>query len=191
MLALFSRNCLMTLWFVFALMTAAAIFAVLWPLGRHGQPQKDGSEAVVYKDQLTEIDRDVAAGLIGSSEAEAARVEISRRLLAAADSQRDPPLASSLSLRRSAAIIALIGLPIVAVALYLPLGSPQLGDFPLAQRTRAPDGAQPLENLVAQGEAHLEENPTDGRGWKLIGPGPAGPGRLDEPGPAYRTSVTT
>src|SRR6266481_8671405 len=55
-LALFSRNCLMTLWFVFALMTAAAIFAVLWPLGRHGQPREDGSEAVVYKDQLAEID---------------------------------------------------------------------------------------------------------------------------------------
>jgi len=33
----------MTLWFVFALMTAAAIFAVLWPLGRLGQPQQDGS----------------------------------------------------------------------------------------------------------------------------------------------------
>src|SRR6266436_9796177 len=117
----------MTLWFVFALMTAAAIFAVLWPLGRHGQPQKDGSEAVVYRDQLAEIDRDVAAGLIGASEADAARVEISRRLLAAADHQRDPPIASNTSLRRAAAIVALVGLPIVAVAFYVPLGSPQLG----------------------------------------------------------------
>src|SRR5216683_6373119 len=181
---------LMSLWFVFALMTAAAIFAVLWPLGRHGQPQKDGSEAVVYKDQLTEIDRDVAAGLIGSSEAEAARVEISRRLLAAADNQRDPPLTSSVSLRRSAAIIALVGLPIVAVALYLALGSPQLGDLPLAQRTRAPDGAQPLENLVAQVEVHLEKNPTDGRGWNVIAPVLARLGRYDDAVRAYRNSIT-
>src|ERR1700682_6414957 len=110
----------MTLWFMFALMTAAAIFAVLWPLGRRGQPQKDGSEAAVYKDQLTEIDRDAAAGLIGSSEAEAARVEISRRLLAAADNQRHPPIASSISLRRSAAIIALVGLSIVAARTFPP-----------------------------------------------------------------------
>src|SRR5882724_6510004 len=65
----------MTLWFVFALMTAAAIFTVLWPLSRGGRPQQEGSEAAVYKDQLREIDRDVAAGLIGASEAEAARVE--------------------------------------------------------------------------------------------------------------------
>ena len=179
----------MTLWFVFALMTAAAIFAVLWPLGRHGRPQEDGSEAVVYKDQLAEIDRDVAAGLIGSSEAEAARVEISRRLLAAADNQRDPPLASSVSLRRSAAIMALVGLPIVAIALYLPLGSPRLGDFPLAERARAPDGAQPLENLVAQVEAHLEKNPTDGRGWNVIAPVLARLGRYDDAVRAYRNSI--
>ena len=69
----------MTLWFVFALMTAAAIFAVLWPLGRAGRPRNDGSEATVYKDQLAEVDRDVAAELIGSSEAEAARVEVGDR----------------------------------------------------------------------------------------------------------------
>jgi cytochrome c-type biogenesis protein CcmH len=180
----------MTLWFVFALMTAAAIFAVLWPLGRRGQPQKDGSEAAVYKDQLTEIDRDVAAGLIGSSEAQAARVEISRRLLAAADNQRDPPIASSISLRRSAAVIALVGLPIVAVALYLPIGSPRLGDFPLAQRSRAPDVTQPLDNLVAQVEAHLEKNPTDGRGWSVLAPVLARLGRYDEAVRAYHNSIT-
>src|SRR4030088_3309100 len=133
----------MTLWFVFALMTAAAIFAVLWPLSRGRRPQNDASEAAVYKDQLTEIDRDVAAGLIGSSEAEAARVEISRRLLAAVDSQRAPPSASNTRLRRSAAVIALVGLPIVAVALYLHLGSPRPGGFPFGQRTPPPSPTQP------------------------------------------------
>ena len=179
----------MTLWFVFALMTAAAIFAVLWPLSRAGRPQNEGSEAVVYKDQLAEIDRDVAAGLIGAAEAGAARVEISRRLLAAVDSQQDLPAASNTWLRRSAAILALVGLPLVAVALYLPLGSPRLGDFPLAQRTRAPDVAQPLDNLVAQVEAHLEKNPTDGRGWNVLAPVLSRLGRYDEAVRAYRNSI--
>src|SRR5665213_1787499 len=137
----------MTLWFVFALMTAAAVFAVLWPLGRSGRPQNDGSETNVYKDQLAEVDRDLAGGLIASSEAEAARVEISRRLLAAADNQRDPPAASSLGLRRFAAVLALVGLPIISLAIYLPLGSPRLRDFPLAQRSRVPDATQSLDNL--------------------------------------------
>jgi cytochrome c-type biogenesis protein CcmH len=180
----------MTLWFVFALMTAAAIFAVLWPLSRSGRPANDGSEAVVYKDQLAEIDRDVAAGLIGGPEAAAARVEISRRLLAAADNQRDPPDVSSVRLRRFAAVLALVGLPVLSVALYLPLGSPQLGDFPLAQRDRAPGGNQSLDNLVAQVEAHLEKNPTDGRGWNVLAPVLARLGRYDEAVRAYRSSIT-
>jgi cytochrome c-type biogenesis protein CcmH len=180
----------MTLWFVFALMTAAAIFAVLWPLGRRDQPQEDGSETAVYKDQLTEIDRDVAAGLMGPSEAEAARVEIGRRLLAAADNQRDPPIASNTRLRRSAAVIALVGLPIVAVALYLPLGSPRLADFPVAERARAPNVTQPLDSLVAQVEQHLEKNPTDGRGWNVLAPVLSKLGRYDEAVRAYRNSIT-
>jgi cytochrome c-type biogenesis protein CcmH len=180
----------MTLWLVFALMTAAAVFAVLWPLSRAGQPQSQGSEAAVYQDQLAEIDRDVAAGLIGATEAEAARVEISRRLLAAADRQEDLPAASNTSLRRFAAIVALVGLPLVAAGLYLPLGSPRLGDFPLAQRTRAPDVAQPLDNLVAQVEAHLEKNPTDGRGWSVLAPVLARLGRHDEAVRAFRNSIT-
>jgi cytochrome c-type biogenesis protein CcmH len=180
----------MMLWFVFALMTAAAIFAVLWPLRRGSRPQNDGSEAAVYTDQLAEIDRDVSAGLINASEAEAARVEISRRLLAAADNRRDPPSGSNVRLRRAAAVIALAGLPIVSVALYYPLGSPRLGDFSLAQRARTPDATQPLDNLVAQVEQHLEQNPTDGRGWNVLAPVLARLGRYDDAIRAFRNSIT-
>ena len=180
----------MTLWFVFALMTVAAIFAVLWPLGRGASASAGGSEAVVYRDQLAEIERDVAAGLIGVSEAEAARVEIGRRLLAAADSERDLPARSNLGLRRASAIVALVGLPVAAVMFYLALGSPWLGDFPLASRTRAADANQPLENMVAQVEAHLEKNPTDARGWTVLAPVLARLGRYDDAVRAYRNVIT-
>jgi cytochrome c-type biogenesis protein CcmH len=180
----------MTLWFVFALMTVAAIFAVLWPLSRGASASAGGSEAAVYKDQLAEIERDAAAGLIGVSEAEAARVEIGRRLLAATDRQRDLPARSSLGLRRASAIVALVGLPVAAVMFYLVLGSPWLGDFPLASRTRAADVNQPLENMVAQVVAHLEKNPADGRGWTVLAPVLARLGRLDDAVGAYRNVIT-
>jgi cytochrome c-type biogenesis protein CcmH len=181
----------MTLWFVFALMTVAAIFAVLWPLSRRGRTQPEGSEATVYRDQLAEIGRDVASGLIGPTEAAAARVEISRRLLAAAAAdERAPPAGSNLRLRRTAAIAALVGLPAMALAFYLPLGSPRLGDFPLAERMRAPDPDESLVNLVAQVEAHLEKNPTDGRGWNVVAPVLTKLGRYDDAVRAYRNSIT-
>ena len=179
----------MTLWFVFALMTAAAIFAVLLPLGLGGRTQAGGNEAVVYKDQLTEVDSDLAAGLIGTAEAGAARVEIGRRLLAAADDDRDTPVGSSVRLRRVAAVVALIGLPIVAVVTYLPLGSPRLGDFPLAQRAREEPGKQPLDQLVAQVEQHLEKNPNDARGWTVLAPVLARLGRFDDSVRAFRNAI--
>ena len=180
----------MMLWFVFALMTAAAIFAVLWPLGRAGLPPQDGNEAAVYRDQLTEIDRDVATGLINPPEAAAARVEISRRLLAAVDNQPEVTSGSSVKLRRLAAVIALIGLPLVAAGIYYPLGSPELPDFPLAQRSRTPGATQSLDTLVAQVEKHLEAEPADGRGWTILAPVLARLGRMDDAVRAYRNSIT-
>ena len=74
----------MTLWLGLALMTAVAMLAVLWPLARRTGSLRSGSDVAVYRDQLEEIERDRAAGLIADQEAASAQVEVSRRLLAAA-----------------------------------------------------------------------------------------------------------
>src|ERR1700691_525569 len=97
------------LWIGFALMSAAAVLAVLWPLARKPRAGQAGSDLVVYQDQLEEIGRDRSAGLIGEAEAEAARVEVSRRLLAAADAEAQAPLLTQpLWHRRAAAVTTLI-----------------------------------------------------------------------------------
>jgi cytochrome c-type biogenesis protein CcmH len=179
----------MTLWFVFAMMTAAAAFAVLLPLSRGTRAGREGSEANVYKDQLAEIARDAEAGLIAAPEASAARVEISRRLLASADAERAPATSSKTGWRRAVSVLALVGLPVVAVGVYLPLGSPRLGDVPLAQRAKPPAASQPLDNLVAQVEAHLEKNPTEGRGWTVLAPVLVKLGRFDDAVKAYRNAI--
>src|SRR5258707_10790773 len=143
----------MTLWFVFALMTVAAIFAVLWPLSRGASDATGGTEAAVYTDQLAEIDRDVAAGLIGPPEAAAARVEIGRRLLTAVDSGRGAPAQSNLRLRRASAIVALVALPIAAGTFFLSFGSPPPGGFPLASLARGARPNQPPASLGGEGGA--------------------------------------
>jgi cytochrome c-type biogenesis protein CcmH len=169
----------MTLWFVLALMTAAAIFAVLWPLGKRTQAAS-GSDIEVYRDQLAELDRDRANGLIGEREAEAARVEISRRLIAAADSVASPQAAGSARRRRATAIAALVLLPIGAATLYLVLGSPQLPGQPQATRVDNPAEQRSFEALVAKVEAHLEANPEDARGWEVVSPVYMRLGRFDD-----------
>jgi len=163
----------MTLWFVFALMTAAAVFAVLWPLSRRGAPPHGGSDLAVYRDQLDEVARDRAAGRIGEAEAEAAKIEISRRLLAAADAEKARGFQSDgspLHRRRAVTVVALLLVPACAATLYLWLGSPQLPGEPLAARMAAVHANAPVAKLVAQVEAHLEKNPNDARGYAVLAP---------------------
>lgn len=162
----------MTLFLILALMTAAAIFAVLWPLSRRPSAATTGYDVAVYRDQLDEVERDRKAGLIPDSEAEAARLEISRRLLGAAEADVKPAAdtAGSLWRRRTAALIALIAVPVLAAALYINWGSPTLPGAPLAGRLQVPPEQRSIESMVAQVEAHLEQNPDDGRGWDVVAP---------------------
>ena len=171
----------MALWLLFALMTAMAMLAVLWPLARGGGTPRSGNDLVVYRDQLDEIARDHAAGQIGDAEAEAARVEVSRRLIGAADAEAAVPRPAQAAPwhRRLVATLGLLVLPLGATALYLTVGSPELPGEPLAARA-ADVQNQSIEHLVAQVEAHLEANPSDARGWEVIAPVYLRLGRFDD-----------
>lgn len=179
----------MALWFPLALMTAAAVFVVLWPLGRARMAPASGGDLAVYRDQMRELERDRSAGLIGASEADAARVEISRRLLAADGAQAEASAASPAPWRRRViAVAALVALPFGAVALYLALGFPGLPDQPLAARAVGPENRS-IAALVAQVEDRLERNPQDGRGWEVIGPVYMRLGRFDDAVRARRNAL--
>jgi cytochrome c-type biogenesis protein CcmH len=169
----------MTLWFILGLMTAAAIFAVLWPLGRKSQ-LRSGNDIAVYRAQLDEIEADRAAGRIAENEAQAARVEISRRLLAAADAAPTVVAGDSSPLRRAAALVALVLLPLGAASLYLTFGSPHEPSQPIADRRGPPSEEDSILDLVARVEAHLANDPDDARGWQVIGPVYMRLGRYDD-----------
>jgi cytochrome c-type biogenesis protein CcmH len=182
----------MTLWFALALMTVAAILAVLWPLARRSGNLRSGSDVAVYRDQLDEIERDRAAGMIEEREAAGAQVEVSRRLIAAVDAQAAtaaaPSAASAAATwrRRAVAVAALLVLPFGAAGFYLALGSPSLPDQPLAPRLAAAGSTQ---SLIARVESHLERNPEDGRGWEVIAPIYLRLGRFDDAVKARRHAL--
>lgn len=179
----------MALWFVLGLMTLVAAFAVLWPLGRAPSREAVGSELAIYRDQLAEVDRDLANGVIASGEAEAARVEVSRRLLNAARLQEPPALPASAMSRRAVAVATLIALPLLSAALYLHFGSPDMVDVASAPAPSAPVASAPLDQLVAQVEQHLEKDPRDGRGWEVLAPVLFKLGRYDDAVQAFRNAL--
>ncbi|AWB21563.1 c-type cytochrome biogenesis protein CcmI [Methylobacterium currus] len=188
------------IWFIFALMTGLAVLALLWPMSRRpgfaAVPEGEAriaTETGFYRDQLREIDRDAARGLLAAPEAEAARAEAARRLLRAS---RDPGRVAgamgepALRRRRAASAFALSTVPLVALLVYGIYGSPDLPAQPQAERlAHARTAGNDLAAAVAQIEAHLAQAPEDGRGWAVLAPVYLRLGRVEDAIKAYENAL--
>jgi cytochrome c-type biogenesis protein CcmH len=176
------------LWLILACLTAFVLYVLLQPLlGARGQEDaREAFNAAVYRDQLGEIEADRERGLIGESEAEAARLEIARRLLQA-DGKEDamPSGRGSATSTRTVMIVVAILVPLSALGLYLLYGSPRLPDQPLEARLEDPANSQNLGALVARVEARLREHPEEGEGWDVIAPVYLGAQRYQDAADAY------
>ncbi|CAD7027145.1 c-type cytochrome biogenesis protein CcmI [Pseudorhizobium endolithicum] len=180
----------MFLWIILAVLTAAVAAVLLATLARSARssaPDRAG-EIAVYRDQLAELERDRDHGLISAAEAEYAKAEIGRRLLAVAgeaEKGADCPTARTGMTATGVAVTLLV--PAVGLSLYLLLGSPQLPDQPLEARLENPGNNMAL--LVAKAERHLAQNPNDGAGWDLLAPIYFKAMRLGDAELAYRNAI--
>ncbi|MGE0737112.1 MAG: c-type cytochrome biogenesis protein CcmI [Alphaproteobacteria bacterium] len=125
----------------------------------------------VYRDQLAELERDRARGLIGTQEAAAARLEIERRLLAAAK-RTDAAGARPAAPAHGALLALAIGLPLLSGALYLMLGQPRLPAQPFAARQADRALAEKdgdTAKVIAELEQRIARNPKDLDAWTGLG----------------------
>jgi len=178
---------------LFTGMTAAAVMAVLWPLSRSRSVEGPSDpNTQFYRDHIAEIERDRERGLVSAPEAEAAKAEAGRRLLRA-KAAGDPAYCAvgepALRRRRAVSALALSAVPILALALYGAHGSPHLPDQPLAARLQQPDDQMDIAAAIGRIEAHLAQNPQDGRGWDVIAPVYLRMGRVDDAVKAYETAL--
>lgn len=177
----------MWLWIVFAVLTAVVILVLMVPLRSRGNAAavRGAFDLAVYRDQLAELDRDAESGLIGKAEADAARNEISRRILAAeaaiaADRSEDRPVPAWLS------IGTILAVPAIAMGVYLNVGRPELPAQPLEARLEQAVENQDTVAMVRSVEKHLEANPDDARGWGVLAPIYTRLGRFTDAANAYR-----
>jgi cytochrome c-type biogenesis protein CcmH len=180
----------MVFWIVAAALTLAACMAVLLPLtrARPADAAHASHDIEVYRDQLQELDRDAARGLIDAQAAEQARAEIARRILKAKPDETTPARRSA-GLARVAGLAAVVALPLVSWGLYGLVGAPGMPGEPLATRLARNPAENTVDELIARAERHLAENPGDARGWEVLGPVYMRQGRYADAVTAWTNSI--
>jgi cytochrome c-type biogenesis protein CcmH len=172
----------MLLALVFAALLLAVLAVVVWPLlaGARAQPDRGQFDRAVYRDQLREVDRDVARGVLNAAEAGSARLEIQRRLLSTEAPTGAPVRSVGRGLGMAAAVAVFVAL--VGGGLYWQLGAPELPDAQVTARvnqqprgetpgTAAADATPPphqdMKVAAERLEQKLRADPNNGEGWVL------------------------
>jgi cytochrome c-type biogenesis protein CcmH len=178
------------LWLLGAALAAAVLAWLLRPLlfGRHSAvPSRSDANVSIYRDQMRELEADLAAGTLAREDYERARAELEARLLQDV-AQPDPhpiPGPAARGGRRAAWALG-AAVPVIGLAVYLAVGSPGAIDLPPEppqgqQHASAAQVAAMVERLAAR----LRENPDDADGWRLLGRSYSVMGRFDDAADAY------
>lgn len=180
------------IWLSIAVLAAAALAPLVLSLRRAAFARSRRDAAIdLHRAQLAELDRDLAEGRILPAEHDNARLEVQRRLLAAAGSSENSPRSGT----ASPVLIASLVLPVGALALYLAGGSPNLPAEPLADRiaaakVRDEDDAALIAELRRRLSAIDPHTEQARQGYVLLGNAEASRGRLQEAADAWRMALS-
>jgi cytochrome c-type biogenesis protein CcmH len=183
-------------WALAAALAAGVTFIVTRPLRapavRAENPPSVSNDAAsdlaVYRDQLAELDHEAARGVLSAEDVAAARLEISRRMLARADQDTAPPLQAA-AMPALAPLLAAVGVPLFGLGFYLLSGLPSMPDQPRAGRTNVAVEKADVGQLIARVEQRIAEAPDDGRGWEVIAPVYLKQGRFVDAILAYNNAI--
>ena len=169
-------------WLTGAALAAAVLAWLLRPLlsGRGSGPvSRQAANVAIYRDQLRELDADLAAGTLAQADFERSRAELEARLLEDAgqpEAAQPAPAAG-----RRLALVMGCAIPLLALTVYLVVGNPGT----LSRELEHGATVQQLETMVERLAARLRENPDDADGWALLGRSYAALGRFGESADAY------
>ncbi len=171
--------------------TLIVLALVLGPLLKPARAPatREAFDRAVYRDQLKELDREVARGTVAEGEAATARLELQRRLLGADDHGKTETAGAKKPLLAigTALLIALI-----AGGIYVEVGSPALPDDPYAARQAERDQLAQRQAQMAQIKAmvakladEMKQHPDDADGWLRLGRSYAVLGQADDAAAAF------
>ena len=188
-------------WAIGAALAALVLALLLRPLlarrGTAAQVSRKAANLAVYRDQLRELEAELAAGKIAPADHQRAKEELQARMLEDMDATSGGEASRGRAGRagRGTALAVGLAVPVLAVALYFVVGSPAALDPRTRLAAESPHGAEgglsqaQLDVMVERLAAKMRENPDDAEGWKMLGRSYAALGRFAEAVDAYSKAV--
>jgi len=153
-------------------MVAVALAAVLVPLLRSSAPgvPREATNVAILRDQLRELDADLATGTMPRDRYDQARQELLQRAL---DESKTVEAVAPKAPQSAAWTAAILGsaIPIAALLLYLSLGNHDAFAPPAVQAGAAGEHKvtrQDIEALAEKLAAKLKDDPSNVDGWVML-----------------------
>ncbi len=162
-------------WTICGILILIALLFVLTPLLRReqgeGHVERSKLNISLYQQQATELETDRANGLISDAQYMEGQQEIRKRLIEDVAEEEKTLVVNTTG--KKAAIILGLAIPVLSVSLYLMLGHPKF--LAPQEAPPAPSAAnggitqEKVETMVANLAERLRKNPSDARGWTMLG----------------------
>ncbi len=169
-----------------ALLTLLVVAWLVRPLLRKNITtgiSSDKLNAAIHRDQLHALEADLARGVISQQDFDTTRDELQLRLLDDTESFEAAPAQKSAAFwtaKRTAGVVAL-SLPVLALGLYLQLGTPAAIN-PVAQ---ASVDEQQIRQMIETLATKLKSNPDNPTGWAMLARSYKVVGRYEEAQQAF------
>ena len=181
------------------LLVGALAFVVPPLLGKRLSKQSsishDETNLAIYRDQLKELDNDLAAGTIDRLHFDTAKREIERRVLEEVEQEADRS-ASISGPKWTMAVGVAVLIPLIAIPSYVGLGTPAALDVQklAARQDGAGEGGhdlspQKIAGMVEQLKEKLKTQPEDADGWLMLAKTTGALARYEESANAYRAAA--
>lgn len=182
-----------TFWALALALVLATLAALVVPLlrsrARREGPADDDASAAVYRDQMRQLDADVAAGVINADERAVAEAEIVARLGTELSATAQPAAATASRAPWIVAIAIVAIVPAAALVAYLAVGNPQALDAGSAGGARPRMTESEVVSMVERLAQRMKSDPSDPQGWLLLGRSWSALQRYQESADAYAEAV--
>jgi len=190
---------MMLLWLGIALLTLIALLFLVMPLigYRSNQAKNALSEArqqdnvLVFKDRLSELERELASGSMEKSDFDVLKVELEKNLLIDLEDHHQGVKEGSLQKHHIIIVLVLaLLLPGASMGLYMKYGSSAEVELAMNKPVDPFNGREPsFEEALAQLETELQKNPNNPEGWYILSSSYMSQSRYQQAADGYRQVV--